>query len=223
MKYCTNCGNKLPDNAAMCVKCGNMIENVKKPSKKKKFPAWAIVLIAFGSIFYLIIGFIVLLAVIFTSDEFDEVIDELPDVIVESGVVGDTLYTDKYQITLTDAKKYDSIGDNEIRIDAEDGKEYLVLFFDIKNITSDNLVVSDYDFSGYVDEYIVPSKHFIGEIDGYKSITNNLKPKAEINGYIVYELDKDWNSFKIYVKDGLLVDEDVYFEVFNENRIKSGL
>ena len=28
-KFCTNCGNELPENAAMCVKCGKMVnENI---------------------------------------------------------------------------------------------------------------------------------------------------------------------------------------------------
>ena len=27
-KYCTNCGNKLPENPGMCVKCGKMVEEV---------------------------------------------------------------------------------------------------------------------------------------------------------------------------------------------------
>ena len=76
MKYCTNCGNKLPENAGMCVKCGKMIENVRKPNKNKKMPAWAIVLIVIGTILYLVIGLITLLVTAFNSDEFDKALEE---------------------------------------------------------------------------------------------------------------------------------------------------
>ena len=58
-KFCTNCGNELPENAAMCVKCGKMVnENIStnkntsngNDKKKKGLPTWAIVLIVIGCV-----------------------------------------------------------------------------------------------------------------------------------------------------------------------------
>ena len=49
-KFCANCGNELPENAAMCVKCGTMVNGSgnNKGNKKKGLPTWAIVLIVVG-------------------------------------------------------------------------------------------------------------------------------------------------------------------------------
>ena len=51
-KFCTNCGKELPENAAICVNCGNMIGNNdnNKKEKKKGLPTWAIVLIVIGCV-----------------------------------------------------------------------------------------------------------------------------------------------------------------------------
>ena len=58
-KFCTNCGNELPENAGFCVNCGKMVEgnntnnninNNKKQEKKKGLPTWAIILIVVGCV-----------------------------------------------------------------------------------------------------------------------------------------------------------------------------
>ena len=44
-KFCINCGNELPENAAMCVKCGTMVNGSgnNKGNNKKGLPTWDIV------------------------------------------------------------------------------------------------------------------------------------------------------------------------------------
>ena len=64
-KFCSNCGNELPENAGMCVKCGVMINDTSSQKNKKKgFPVWAIVLIVVFCIIILPIVILVLLAIL---------------------------------------------------------------------------------------------------------------------------------------------------------------
>lgn len=45
---------------------------------------------------------------------------------------------DKWSIALLYAKEYDSIGDEYYQNKPTEGNKFLVLFFDVKNISSDN-------------------------------------------------------------------------------------
>lgn len=49
--YCRNCGNKIDENAYVCVNCGVLVNNVpKKKNKKKNSNASGIISIIFGII-----------------------------------------------------------------------------------------------------------------------------------------------------------------------------
>ena len=65
-KFCINCGNELPENAAMCVKCGTMVNGSgnNKGNKKKGLPTWAIVLIVVGCVIILPILVLVVIGII---------------------------------------------------------------------------------------------------------------------------------------------------------------
>ena len=60
MKYCSNCGNQINEGEGFCSKCGTKVGAVQtsQPVNKKKggLPAWAIVLIVLGVIFFLLVG-----------------------------------------------------------------------------------------------------------------------------------------------------------------------
>ena len=224
--YCTNCGNKLPENAAMCVKCGKMIEEVKtkNTNNKKKFPVWAIILIIFGSLFSLFIGMIVLFGVILTSDEFDDVIDDIPDIIEQRGTVGDTLYSEDYKITLNKVLKYDTIGEGDYALTADDGKEYLLLFFEVENISSDTISISSYNFNGYVDGYSVAHEYVPDRVEDMDMLSATLSPGMKTKGYIAYMVDKDWQDFEIHIRDFSFDDmEDITFNITNGNDNLNGV
>ena len=226
-KYCTNCGNELPENAGICVKCGKMIEETNtrgNTNNKKKFPVWAIILIIFGSIFSLFVGMIVLFGVILTSDDFDEVIDDIPNIINERGTVGDTLYSEDYKITLNKVLKYDTIGEGDNQLTADDGKEYLVLFFEVENISSDTINISSYNFNGYVDGYSVPYEYVSNKIEGIDMLSSTLSPGMKTRGYVAYMVDKDWNEFEVHLKEFLFDDMgNITFNITNGSNNLNGV
>jgi len=236
-KFCTNCGNELEENAAMCLKCGYMIggnnnsspnnSNKSDNNKKKGLPTWAIILIVVGCV--LLIPLIIFIAiVVFTLKTTTNIIDEVKDKVenvTESreliGTINDTLENDDIRITLNDALMYSSLGDEYMINTPAEGKEYLVFFFDVENLDDDDLYLSSYSFDGYVDGYSVNAKTILDDIDGYEEISSNLAPGKKISGYVLFEVDINWSNFEIRYNEIDFDFEDTdgtfIFNVVNSN------
>lgn len=228
-KFCTNCGKELDDNAAMCLNCGVIVDNKSsnttnssKPEKKKGLPTWAIILIVVGClvlipiIIFIVIG-IVAYNFISDSDINFDADDYFEETVTQRGTIGDTLKTDAFRIVLTDALIYDYVGseDGYMEVPAE-GKEYLVFFFNVENISGESEYISDYDFDGYVDGYTVSTKYLFSEINGTKRLGTDLFPNMKTIGYVAFEVDKTWQEFELHYSDWL-DNEELVFTVVNED------
>lgn len=223
-KFCSNCGKELDDNAAICLNCGVIVENkdinAAKKGKKKGLPVWAIILIIVGCIMLLPVIFITVLVgiVFFAVDDTDFDVDEyIEESVIQRGNVGDTLTIDDFRITLTDAVVYDYIDNSEYynALPAE-GNEYLVLFFDVENITDENIYISSYDFDGYVDGYATSKEYFLNDVNGIEELNVNLPSGRKAKGYVAFEVDKTWNDFEISY-NSLIYDAELVFNVVNES------
>ena len=243
-KFCPNCGNEMVDEAAMCVKCGTMVEgnntnknNESKPTtngeKKKGLPAWAIVLIVLGGLGLLIVIAIVVFAIIGVNAlkkvDPNEIKDKLNDYIEENtdstlygentestlyGTIGDTLTDGNLNLTLTEAYTYDSIGEGYFTNTPTEGKEYLVLFFDIENISTESEYVSHYDFDGYVDDVACNDTSIFVDIEGVNNLSSNLAPGKKAQGFVAFEVNNDWNGFEIHYEE-FFGDKTLVFKVSN--------
>lgn len=234
-KFCPNCGNEIVDEAAMCVKCGTMVgenntnkNNEEKPTasgeKKKGLPAWAIVLIVLGGLGLLVVIAIIIFAVIginaLKKVDSNEIKDKLNDYIEENtdstlyGTIGDTLTDGSLSLTLTGAYKYDSIGEGYFVNTPAEGKEYLVLFFDIENISTESEYVSHYDFEGYVDDVACDITGILGDIEGISDLATDLAPSKKAQGFVAFEVNKNWENFEIHYKE-FLGDRTLVFKVSN--------
>ena len=228
-KFCTNCGKELDDNAAMCLNCGVIVDNKSSnptnssnKEKKKGLPTWAIVLIVVGClvliplIIFIVVG-IVAYNLISDSDVDLDIDDYFEETATQRGTIGDTLKSDTFRIILTDALIYDHVGseDGYMGMPAE-GKEYLVFFFNIENISRESRYISDYDFDGYVDGYTVSTKYLFNEINGTKRLGADLSPNMKTIGYVAFEVNKTWQEFELHYSDWL-DNEELVFTVVNEN------
>ena len=234
-KFCPNCGSEMVDEAAMCVKCGTMVgenntnkNNEEKPTasgeKKKGLPAWAIVLIVLGGLGLLVVIAIIVFAVIginaLKKVDSNEIKDKLNDYIEENtdstlySTIGDTLTDGSLSLTLTGAYKYDSIGEGYFVNTPAEGKEYLVLFFDIENISDEDEFISYYDFDGYVDDVACDTTIIFNDVDGIKNLSANLASGKKAQGFVAFEVDKDWKDFEISYKQ-IFSDKSLIFKVTN--------
>lgn len=228
-KFCTNCGKELDENAAMCLNCGvlvggtpNTTSNNTNKEKKKGLPTWAIVLIVVGAILLIPLIFIIVIG-IFTynvvkdaAGEFD-INDYIEETVSQTGTIGDTLSTDDFKITLTDALIYSSIGDNEYLKDTPaEGKEYLVFFFEVENISDESQYISDYDFTGYADGYEVSNEYLYNDVNGISDLSATLSPNKKAKGYAAFEVDTTWQEFEVSYSDWF-DNNELVFKVVNED------
>ncbi|MGM9876683.1 MAG: DUF5067 domain-containing protein [Bacilli bacterium] len=242
-KFCSNCGNEMVDEAVMCVKCGTMVGNVKKENfnsntntntntnnggKKKGLPTWAIVLIVVGCV---VLIPLIILAILFfigynslkdvdidkIKDDFNDYIEENAGEYSVSGTIGDTLTGEDIRITLNGAYMYESIGDEYIVDTPDEGKEYLLFFFDVENISDDNKYISYYDFNGYADDIQTSITILFNDVDGIEALSSDLAPGKKAKGFVAFEVDKTWKEFEIHYKENLWEENTLIFKVTNSN------
>ena len=128
---------------------------------------------------------------------------------------------DKWSIALLYAKEYDSIGDEYYQNKPAEGNKFLVLFFDVKNISSDNDYFNSMFFEGYADDYSVSPSIIMENPDRMYSIGGDLDAGKMSKGFIVYEVPSDWKTFEISYKDGLWTTHKSATFVVNKEDISS--
>jgi len=237
-KFCGNCGQEVDEKAVVCVHCGNQLKqnntantlnaNNSNNNKKKGLPAWAIVLIVLGGIGLLIVLGIVVLAVIGYNAAKSEIKDGYSSIYDDyytkeekktlTGTIGDTINTDNYSITLKSAAKYDLIKGDYFDDEPGVGNEFVVLFFEVKNISNESLYISDYDFTGYADDVQVENGYAYNKIEGYSDLGANIAAGKITTGYVIYEAPKGWTKFEAnFVDDTDYLNEtEVIFEFQNQ-------
>lgn len=231
-KFCANCGNELADEAAMCVKCGTMVSggtntnvNTNTNGKKKGLPTWAIVLIIVGCVILIpVIIFVVFLIIGYNTIKdvgIDEIEDKVNDYINENsgstktGTINDTLSDGEMKLTLTGAYMYDSIGEGYLVKTPEEGKEYLLFFFEVENISSESQFISAYSFDGYADDVSIDTTDIYREVDGTEQLSATVAVGKKAKGYIAFEVDKTWKDFEVHYNNSIWNDDTLVFKVVN--------
>lgn len=143
------------------------------------------------------------------------------DSLPEYAKVGQMVSGEKWSIALLYAKEYDSI-DSEFYSDKpSEGNKFLVLFFDVKNISSDNDYFNYLLFEGYADDYSVSCSIIMGTPDGMSAIGGDLDAGKMSKGFIVYEVPSDWESFEISYKDGVWTTHKAATFVVNKEDVSA--
>lgn len=244
-KFCGNCGKEVDPKAVICVNCGSAIKNttnnettntnktVNKSSDKKGLPWWAILLIVLGGlgvIVFILLMFILAGAFSFVGDamneEMNDIIGDTYDKIEEKqkpnealrGTVRDTLDTDNISLTLLEYKVFDVLEDTYSSKKAADGKEFIVLFFRVKNNSDESIYVSNYEFDGYEDDRKLDNTYIYYKIEGYSDLGGSISSGKYNDGYIVYEVSKEWKEFEVHFTDDIdfFNETDLIFKISND-------
>lgn len=97
--------------------------------------------------------------------------------------VGDTVSGDKWSISLQSAKLFDEIKENEFLTDKpEEGKQFLVLFFEVENLSAEDEYFNYLNFENYVDGYNQALKVLFTKPDGYSALTGRRRRREEAEG-----------------------------------------
>lgn len=111
---------------------------------------------------------------------------------------GHYIQNEKFKFSFVKAKQYDEIAESEYYTNKpENGKKYLVLFFDVENVSSKNQFVNSFYFKAYEDDYSISESYIMGDIDGYSMFSGEIAPGKKTKGYLSYEVDPGWKSFEV--------------------------
>lgn len=81
---------------------------------------------------------------------------------------------------------------------AEDGTEFVVVFFEIENISNETQVFSIINESFYVDGFKSAQTLYGGMIDGALPLTTcPVEPGRKAKGYFLFQLSPDWKEIEI--------------------------
>lgn len=117
------------------------------------------------------------------------------------------------KISLESAKQYDEITDESLgsyTAKPADGKKYLVLFFEVENISSEEQNVNMFYHKAYLDDYDIDQKTLLAKPEGYDLLSGNLAAGKKLKGYVCYEVDPDWQKLEFEYKDGITSDSETY-------------
>lgn len=234
-KFCANCGTEMANEAVVCVKCGTMVSGGTNTNnnavnntngKKKGLPTWAIVLIIVGCVILIPLIILLVLFVIGYNTIKDVGIDEIEDKVndyikensgsTKTGTINDTLSDGEMKLTLTGAYMYDSIGEGYYVNTPEEGKEYLLFFFEVENVSSESQFISAYSFDGYADDVSIDTTGIYREVDGTEQLSATIAVGKRAKGYIAFEVDETWKDFEVHYNDSVWGDKDtLVFKVVN--------
>lgn len=109
---------------------------------------------------------------------------------------------DKWKMTYLNYKEMQKINDFT---QAQDGKEYLLVFFEIENISQQtetfNLFYQDF----YIDDVKISQSIIGATIDDAMPLAGtSVEPGKKVKGYFAFEISPNWNKWEFTYNDDLL-------------------
>lgn len=127
---------------------------------------------------------------------------------------GESVQNSNLKISLTSAKLYDSInvgeGDFSFETKPDDGKKYLILFFEAENISDEDQYINIFYYDSYLDDTAVESETLLTDVEGCSMFTGDIASGKKLKGYVAYQVDPDWEKLEFTYTDGVSSDSDKY-------------
>lgn len=196
VKKCKYCCQEIDSKAKVCQHCG------KKQSKKK---LWVIA----GIVAVIIIG-----GAIGSSNGNDgKKIGEVGSSAGNSKSDKETVYAgigqfvegEDWKISLLNAKTYTSIPDSSgfFSDEPDSGKKFLVLFFEAENVSDKDDYFNSFNIEAYADGYSINTEIILNAPDGYKLLSGDVAAGKKLKGYLVWQVDADWQEFEMAYKSDI--------------------
>ena len=102
--------------------------------------------------------------------------------------VGQTVTGDKWAISLLSAKTYPEISSDFYTEKPEDGKIYLVLFFEVENVSNEDDYFNYFNIESYVDGYNSQISILMNKPDGVDALTGDVAAGKKLKGQLAWEV-----------------------------------
>ena len=136
----------------------------------------------------------------------------------EPNIIGisDTLHAESFDFTVTSAKYYDSIT-NQLgtTYTPDSGKKYLVLVMNATNTTEEVQNVENVNFNSYIDDYKIGPEAIVGKVDGYMPLLGAVSAGKTFEGYTVWQVPQNWDTFTFSYIDALTGGDSKSFTIYS--------
>lgn len=115
--------------------------------------------------------------------------------------VGQTVTGEKWAISLQSAKVFNEVASEYFTDTPEDGNVYLVLFFDVQNVSDEDDYFNYFNIESYVDGYNQSIKILMNKPDGVDTLTGDVAAGKKLKGQLAWEVPEGWTELEVSYKD----------------------
>lgn len=124
--------------------------------------------------------------------------------------VGEYVEGDTWKISLLDAKQYDKIAGEYYSDEPDSGNDYLVLFFEVENISDKDDYFNYLYLESYLDGYNTDFEITVNSPEGYSTLSGDVAAGKKLKGCLVYQVPQSgWSELEVSYKDWIATSNKV--------------
>ena len=136
------------------------------------------------------------------SDVTDVSTETTTEIEDDLAMVGESVVTGKWRVSLLSAKTYDKLVGTYHTDEPANGKLYLVLFFEVENVSLEDSYFNSMNVEAYEDGYGTDLTGYLwNDPEGWDLLTGDVASGKKLKGYYAFEVDSDWREFELYYKE----------------------
>lgn len=131
--------------------------------------------------------------------------------------MGESIQDEKWKITLNSAKIYDQIGDGYFANNPDEGKQFLVAFLEVENISSEDDYFNYLSIESYIDGYSDSINMLLSDVDGVGALVGDVAAGKKLKGYLAYQVSPEWKEVEFSYKGDFLSKDKLTFVITPED------
>lgn len=118
----------------------------------------------------------------------------------QTATVGQSVEGPDWKISLLSAKTYDKITDGMLETTPDEGKVYLVCFFEVENVSDEDNYFNYFYIESYVDGYNEDISVLLSDVDGNSILSGDVAAGKKLKGYLAWQVDPAWEELEVSYK-----------------------
>ena len=165
------------------------------------------------------------------SENLSEAVDLVPqpteDIVPEHIPITETTFNaktpygnTKRYIEFLGMKEYDSLGNGNTMDTPSEGNVFLVLFLKLENRTDIPDYINPYYVTANIDGKEMENTSLLYDPEGYQTVFANMDPQSEAQGFIAWEVPKNWEELRLDFNNWENVDHIDLHATFTREDLK---
>ena len=130
---------------------------------------------------------------------------------------GDT----KYYVECLGLKEYDQLESDAYTDKPADGNVFLVLFLNFENRTENEDYINPDSLKASVDGKEMEHTVLFNDPEGYTTLFTHVEPEDSMDGFVVWEVPKDWQKLDVDFDNWKYTDQVVLQASFTRDDLKA--